>query len=528
MATGHERLERIHAEIDRRVKLVARIQDGGEAGIRLALDHYADHLVEWVRDFCWTYDPRNPSLNPPLPAYVPMVPAPVQVELLEWLEWLLAERKDGWLPKSRGVGASYVACAFNTHRWLFEDGYSGSLLSMTEEEVDQRNDPDSLFQKLRILLEWTPKWQWPDEFDGVGQDSQHDNHRRLYNPETGATITGKIGRSPGRGGRRRAVFVDEAAHIRNLVEVRRALRENTNTIVEMSTYRGTGEPFYRSCQQGGDLVFLIKWDQIPWYDDEWYKAKKAQYADDPVGFAQEVEADPTESIENVVIPQKWVQAAVDLDVSEVTPRPVIGALDVAGGGKNKNVLIIRRGIRLEAPKVRQDGNTTRTAHWAREEVEDIDAEALYYDATGIGAGVGDTLLVMDETPRVDVVPFVAGGTPSNLKWPNKKRSHERFVNMRAEAWWLFRDRCRKAYERAESIEMHPIAECISLPDDPDLLMQLSQPCYEHTSRGKIKIESKEDMEARGVPSPDHADAAVMTEAHTARPTIDFSPTPQVR
>lgn len=508
-----ERREQISAEIERRAALVDDILSG-DNGIALALDHYKDRPVEWVDDFAWTYDPRNPKLSVPLPAYVPLKPAPVQVEMIEWMQWLLDEGKDGWLPKSRGVGASYIGSAFQTQKWLFHTGFAGSLLSMTEEEVDKRDDPDSLFQKLRIILEWTPRWQWPEGFEGVGEHSRHDNHRRLVNPENGATITGKIGKSPGRGGRRQIVMVDEASHIRNLTEVRRALRDNTNCIIEMSTYNGTGEPFFRSCQQGGRVVMLVTWKDIPWLDQEWYESKKAQYADDPAGFAQEVEADPTESVENVVIPAKWVQAAVKLDASDATPLPVVGALDVAGDGKNKNVLILRRGPVLEMPIEKSDGNTTRTAHWARDRCDEAEATRFFYDSIGIGSGVGDTLMSMDgaAAPEFSVEAFNAGERPSDLVWPNGKTSHERFANKRAEVWWLMRDRCRKSYERLEGIEEHSIEECADLPDDPDLVQQLSQPCYYKRHNGKIAIEKKEDMRARGVPSPDHADAAVMTEA----------------
>ena len=508
---ANERRERINEEIDRRVKLVADIESKGNQGIELALDYYSDHLVEWVDDFCWTYDPRNPSLEVPLPAYVPMNPAPIQAEFLEWIQWLRNEGLNGWAPKSRGVGASYFGSAYQIHAWLFEGGYAGSFLSMTEEEVDQRNDPDSLFQKLRIMLEWVPSWMLPEGF-WVGQDSPHDNHRRLTNPENKSIITGKIGRSPGRGGRSSLILVDEAAHIHNLKEARRAYRENTNTAIEMSTYRGTGEPFYASAQQGGRQVFMIPWHAIPWYDDEWYEKKKAEYADDPVGFAQEIDADPTESLENVVIPQKWVQACVGFDAGEASTRPVVGGLDVAGSGKNKNVLIIRRGPWVDTPQVKQDGNTTRTAFWARDRCEADAVSRFFYDSIGIGSGVGDTLLSLprDERPRFKVEAFNAGDSPSSLKWPNGKTSDKRFRNARAEAWWLLRDRCRKTYERAHGINDHPIEECISLPDDNDLLMQLSQPTYFYTAGGLIQIESKEDMKARGIPSPDHADALMMT------------------
>jgi hypothetical protein len=343
-----QRLIATSEEIDRRFQVIKKINAGGPAGRALAIAYYADHVVEWFNDFAWTYDPRNISLVHPelgqLPVYLPMRLVDVQCEILEWFDWLRERGDDGWLPKSRGVGASYLATGYEVHQWLFEKGFAGTIISNTEEGVDKRSDPDSLFEKARIMIEHLPKWMRPDGFE-IGLMSSHDNHRRLLNPETGATIVGKIGPNPGRGGRSSFAFADEAAHITNLTGVRRAMRDNTNCYVEISTYNGTAEPFYHSASKGGPRVFLVIWSDIPWYDDEWYQRKKEQYADDPAGFAQEIEANPAASIQDIVIPPTWVRAAVKFEawlVSENIPTRMgmgmrTGGLDVAGYGSNLSI-----------------------------------------------------------------------------------------------------------------------------------------------------------------------------------------------
>ena len=48
-----------------------------------------------------------------------------------------------------------------------------------------------------------------------------------------------------------------------------------------------------------------------------------------------------------------------------------------------------------------------------------------------------------------------------------------------------------------------------LPNDNDLVAQLSCRKYEMTERSKIKIESKKDMKERGLPSPDEADCVLL-------------------
>ncbi|MDF2651330.1 MAG: terminase protein PACase protein, partial [Paenibacillus sp.] len=49
-----------------------------------------------------------------------------------------------------------------------------------------------------------------------------------------------------------------------------------------------------------------------------------------------------------------------------------------------------------------------------------------------------------------------------------------------------------------------------LPDDDTLISQLSTRKWKMTSKGKILLESKDDMKKRGLKSPDRADAFVLT------------------
>ena len=50
------------------------------------------------------------------------------------------------------------------------------------------------------------------------------------------------------------------------------------------------------------------------------------------------------------------------------------------------------------------------------------------------------------------------------------------------------------------------------PDDDELAAQLGALRYKFTSRGQVLIESKDDMRKRGLPSPDRADALMLTGA----------------
>jgi hypothetical protein len=73
---------------------------------------------------------------------------------------------------------------------------------------------------------------------------------------------------------------------------------------------------------------------------------------------------------------------------------------------------------------------------------------------------------------------------------------DRFINARAEQYRLLRE----AFEQGQ-IDLDP--------DDDQLAAQLGSLKWALTSRGQVKIESKDDMRKRGMPSPDRADALVM-------------------
>jgi hypothetical protein len=69
-------------------------------------------------------------------------------------------------------------------------------------------------------------------------------------------------------------------------------------------------PFARRRHGGKVSVFSFHWRDDPRKDQEWYN-KKCHDLDDPVVIAQEIDLDYSASLEGVLIPSKWVQAAVD-------------------------------------------------------------------------------------------------------------------------------------------------------------------------------------------------------------------------
>jgi hypothetical protein len=109
------------------------------------------------------------------------------------------------------------------------------------------------------------------------------------------------------------------------------------------------------------------------------------------------------------------------------------------------------------------------------------------DGIGVGAGVYDRLFQLG----YEVGMFISSHRALN---PIK------FYNRRAEVYWQFREGLEQG--------MFDLDEA-----DEELAAQLTSIKYWINGRGQIQLETKEDMEERGVASPDRADAAVMSTVH---------------
>ena len=199
--------------------------------------------------------------------------------------------------------------------------------------MDRLSDPDSIFEKIRVLLYRLPEWMLPDGFDR----HEHDNQARLINPQTEATITGEGGDEIGRGGRKSIYFVGRS-RLPGPAAVRRpVLSQNTNVRIDISTPNGQGNPFAEKRFSGAVKVFTLHWRDDPRKDDEWYEDQKRRH--DAATVAQEIDIDYAASLQGAVIPAAWVRAAVDLPLP--AGGAVVGGLDVAEEGPDLNIFIAR-------------------------------------------------------------------------------------------------------------------------------------------------------------------------------------------
>lgn len=538
-----------------RAERLRRLRALDEDQLALVLAHYANSPVDFIEDWCVTYDPR-PSDGV---SFLPFLLFPRQRELVGWLHGKLGKRKAGVLEKSRDTGISWVAAAFGAWAWLFHDAKIG-YGSYDADHVDVLGNMDSIMEKVRTTLRYLPEEFLPAGFD----KDRHMMHKRIVRPDSVATITGEVGKNIGRGGRSTMYFVDEAAHLVNPELADASLSATTECVIWASTPFGLGN-FHQKCTGGAFDLFRFHWTGDPRKDDAWAAEKKRLVG--PVIWAQEYDLDHGASVERVTIEPKWVHAARRIrrmlgDKGHAVPprhhyEPGIAGLDV-GGGSSKSVFIARNGPHVRPPKDWGEGDTTLTAKRAVRYAKSHHTPVLNFDAIGVGAGVASTLrhsndlfLPPPETPAgeqkpdqgiedlvnqaaaasnpvLDEAAILVGdkirarainvGQPASnwVKWEDGKISNEKFANLRAEVWWTMRDRFQKTHEHwlwlqgEEGGYQHPIDELVFLPDHDTLATQLSVLTWYELPSGKIAMESKKDLASRGVASPDFADALSLT------------------
>jgi hypothetical protein len=507
------------ASLERRAKL---LRDIGDDKKKQAVERKLCQRdpVRFINNWGWTYDPR--LVPEGKLAYVPFDLYPRQVELIRFFEQRLRSAEEGLVEKSREVGFTWVAAAFACHAWIFIPGFATLFGSYEEKKVDDLGNLDSIFQKIRLFRDRLPSWLLPEGFFRP----DHDNFMRIVNPATGNTIVGEVGDNIGRGGRSTLTFIDEAAWLARAESVQASTSATSNCRIWASSVNGMGNLFAKKRHSGlrPDQVFRFHYLDNPLMTPERIERKKQENAATPWVFAAEYEIDYTASVEGVCIPGKWVEAAVKLyrHLKETSPallnpnEPSVGGMDI-GGGKAQSVVIRRRGHVVDVPDVWGDPDTTETAHRALDIARDKGISLLNFDEVAIGKGVL-SILTLNATPGVTTRGINTGSHPSLTMWEDQKNSRQKFLNLKAEIWWLMRERFRLAWEYMNWLEgdeenavEHPITDLIAVPPEAaELIVQLSLLRFFRNERGKTQMESKVQLATRGVASPDQADALALT------------------
>jgi hypothetical protein len=269
--------------------------------------------------------------------------------------------------------------------------------------------------------------------------------------------------------------------------------ENAITVLLGNPTRTSGF-FYDTHHKMADQWWRRKVSCVdsPRVSEKYIEEMKQRYSPESTEFRIRVLGEFPESDDNTVIPLHLVEGAMERDVPIDEDAPLIVGIDVARFGDNYSVMCKRRGRVVTGFRKWKGLDLMQLTGAIMAEFEASGGrdrpEEILVDAVGVGGGLVD---------RLNELGLPVRGVNSSES-PSMGAT---FLNLRAELWTKMKD-------WLESRET-------SLPDEPDLISELVAPRYEFTSTGRMKLESKDQMKRRGLPSPDMADALSMTFAHDA-------------
>jgi len=220
----------------------------------------------------------------------------------------------------------------------------------------------------------------------------------------------------------------------------------------------------------------------------WLEQRRAEGLEGTPWWQAKVLGQFPDTASNAVIPLSWVEAARVRD--QVTDARDWAGLDVARFGSDDSVLVEGSGNGPESAHI-VHGQDTMVVAGIGKSYLDRRRGTLAVDVIGVGAGVVDR--IREQHPPGTLLGVNVADAPQH--------DPELLLNLRAELWWDV----RRQLDPATTDEPLSLAR-LDESTYQRLRAELTAPTYRMTSSGKVQIESKEELKARGLPSPDLADA----------------------
>lgn len=292
---------------------------------------------------------------------------------------------------------------------------------------------------------------------------------------------------------------------------------------EAATYQQFVTPYLDAINEHGffedEYIYVrkVSFRDNPYFPDtlriEMERDKKANFKKYLHVWEGECNADYDDSI----IEAEWIDAAVDAHVKlnyRTRGERVVG-FDPADSGADAKAITKRYGMLVEDVKKWTHGDIDDAIALAFDEAFEYRADVIVYDSIGVGAGVKVGLKERIGTRETEVQGFGAADSPRPGRYKDDKKSEDVFRNLRAQGWWLLRDRFENTFKAITKGEYFDPAELISLSSsikELDVLKAELVRQQRKRSAGSrlIQLVSKDEMRAKGIKSPNMADSLMMS------------------
>ncbi len=222
---------------------------------------------------------------------------------------------------------------------------------------------------------------------------------------------------------------------------------------------------------------------------QWVEDRKKEWGENSPLYQSKVLAEFPEGGENQIITLKECEDARNRQI-EPSGEKELG-VDVARFGSDLTVYTPIQGNVIFAQITESKKDTMEVAGHIRNMMDNEGFICAKIDVIGIGAGVVDRLSEQRLSSRNDII---------GINSAEKAFNSEKYYNRRTEMWFDAKEWLKEG----------------KIPNDDNLIADLTAPLFTFTSKGQYKMESKEETKKRLGRSPDRGDSAVMAIQNTVR------------
>lgn len=274
------------------------------------------------------------------------------------------------------------------------------------------------------------------------------------------------------------------------------------------------------------IIKKVNYPDNPWFTEESRMQMEEMRRDDPELYKHIWLGEPISDSALSIIKPMWIDAAMDahlkLGISRTGNR--FAGLDPADEGEDFNARCYRDGVIVYQLDEWKDKDPVAVGERVYEEAQRDGVKQVSYDNIGVGAGVKgkfrekEAFLLArgdERSTLINFTEFTASASPIPGDYSDGRRNEDHFLNLKAQAWWELRDRFHNTYKAVVEGKAVSLEDVICIDTSgidrrmlDKLKAELSSPNREY-SNGKLKVESKQSLKKRGIPSHNMADALVM-------------------
>lgn len=220
-------------------------------------------------------------------------------------------------------------------------------------------------------------------------------------------------------------------------------------------------------------------------DNPWWNEKAQLLSDkmrqvDPDLWSHVYGGQPSSQLQNAALPRYLIRQAMDRNIKEPVGSEEIGC-DPADEGDDKTQIYRRKGLKIIEKKELRKMDGTYIGNEIGAMINHRPNVPIKVDTTGIGVSTRDRLRQLE----LKVIP---------IHWANNAIKDDEYPDIVSEMWF----------------EFLKILPELDIPDDPELMSDLSGRLYTYDKRGRREIESKKKFKERHGRSPDKGDALLLT------------------